>query len=153
MADDLEAAVDAASAASNAWTYRSRSMTFLAPSKEQVGVMIRPEFDRAEAAEARLAEVRAVLLEGGQGDATARRRAIAIVGTGEAGCGTNEAVRAAGVAARQQAEKFARYCELRDEGVCAVDVAREIGLSDTTRRNYEQAYKRLRGIPSGKSAY
>lgn len=36
---------------------------------------------RAEAAEARLAEVRAVLLEGGQGDVTARCRAIAIVGT------------------------------------------------------------------------
>ena len=38
---------------------------------------------RAEAAEAKLAEVRAVLLEGGQGDATARCRAMAIVGTGE----------------------------------------------------------------------
>ena len=41
------------------------------------------ERERAEAAEAKLAEVRAVLLEGGQGDATARCRAIAIVGTGE----------------------------------------------------------------------
>jgi len=38
---------------------------------------------RAGTAEAKLAEVRAVLLEGGQGDATARCRAIAIVGTGE----------------------------------------------------------------------
>jgi len=37
---------------------------------------------RAEA-EVKLAEVRSVLLEGGQGDATARCRAIAIVGTGE----------------------------------------------------------------------
>jgi hypothetical protein len=38
---------------------------------------------RREAAEAKLAEIRSVLLEGGQGDATARCRAIAIVGTGE----------------------------------------------------------------------
>jgi hypothetical protein len=38
--------------------------------------------ERAGRAEAKLAEVRSVLLEGGQGDATARRRAIAIVGTG-----------------------------------------------------------------------
>lgn len=42
---------------------------------------------RAERAEARLAEVRAVLLEGGQGDGTARCRAIAIVGTEGAGNG------------------------------------------------------------------
>ena len=38
---------------------------------------------RARAAEAKLAALRSVLLEGGQDDATARRRAIAIVGTGE----------------------------------------------------------------------
>jgi hypothetical protein len=42
---------------------------------------------RAERAEARLAEVRAVLLEGGQGDGTVRCRAIAIVGTEGAGNG------------------------------------------------------------------
>ena len=39
--------------------------------------------ERADAAEARLAEVRSVLLEGGQADGTARRRALAITGTGE----------------------------------------------------------------------
>lgn len=38
---------------------------------------------RAEAAEAKVAALRTVLLEGGQDDTTARRRAIGIVGTGE----------------------------------------------------------------------
>lgn len=40
---------------------------------------------RAEAAEGKLASLRTVLLEGGQGAATARRRALAIIGTGEQG--------------------------------------------------------------------
>ena len=62
---------------------------------------------------------------------------------------------AAGRAARQrqQAEKFARYCELRDGGAYPVDAGRETGLADGTRRAYERAYKQLRGIPRGKSAY
>jgi hypothetical protein len=38
---------------------------------------------RAEAAEQELAEVRAVLLEGGQDAGTARRRALAIIGSDE----------------------------------------------------------------------
>jgi hypothetical protein len=38
---------------------------------------------RAEAAKAKLAEVRGVLLEGGQPDGTARRRALAVIGTEE----------------------------------------------------------------------
>ncbi len=54
---------------------------------------------------------------------------------------------------QQQAEKFARYTELRDEGTYPADAAREIGLADGTRRVYERAYKRLRGIPGAKSAY
>jgi len=54
---------------------------------------------------------------------------------------------------QQQAEKFARYCELRDEGTYSADAAREVGLADGTRRVYERAYKRLRGIPRAKSAY
>jgi hypothetical protein len=53
----------------------------------------------------------------------------------------------------RQAERFARYCELRDEGAYSVDAGREIGLADGTRRAYERAYKRLRGIPRAKSAY
>ena len=40
---------------------------------------------RAEAAEGKLASLRTVLLEGGQGAATARRRALAIIGTEEQG--------------------------------------------------------------------
>lgn len=40
--------------------------------------------ERAEAAEATLAALRSVLLEGGQPDATARRRALAIIGVEEA---------------------------------------------------------------------
>jgi len=59
------------------------------------------------------------------------------------------------IAARQrrQAEKFARYTELRDEGTYPVEAAVEVGLADGTRRVYERAYRRLRGIPAGKSAY
>jgi hypothetical protein len=38
---------------------------------------------RAEAAGAKLAEVRAVLLEGGQDNGTARRRALAVIGSDE----------------------------------------------------------------------
>lgn len=53
----------------------------------------------------------------------------------------------------QQAEKFARYAELRDKGAYPADTAREIGLTDSKRRAYERAYKRLRGIPREKSAY
>ena len=54
---------------------------------------------------------------------------------------------------QQQAEKFARYTELRDEGTYSVDAAREIGLADGTRGVYERAYTRLRGIPRARSAY
>jgi hypothetical protein len=53
----------------------------------------------------------------------------------------------------RQAERFARYCELRDGGAYSVDVAREIGMADGARRAYERAYKQLRGIPRSKSAY
>lgn len=53
----------------------------------------------------------------------------------------------------QQAARFARYAELRDKGIYPADAAREIGLADSTRRGYERAYKRLRGIPREKSAY
>jgi hypothetical protein len=53
----------------------------------------------------------------------------------------------------QQAARFARYAALRDEGTYPADAAREVGLSDSTRRAYERAYKRLRGIPREKSAY
>jgi hypothetical protein len=38
---------------------------------------------RAEVAEAKVAGIRAVLLEGGQPDATARRRALAVIGSEE----------------------------------------------------------------------
>ena len=54
---------------------------------------------------------------------------------------------------QQQTEKFTRYCGLRDEGAYPVDAGRDIGMADGTRRAYERAYKRLRGIPRAKSAY
>jgi hypothetical protein len=38
---------------------------------------------RAEAAEAQVGAIRSVLLEGGQPDGTARRRALAVIGTDE----------------------------------------------------------------------
>lgn len=61
MSDRLEAAVDAAFAASNAWGNRSRQVVFVSPSKDQVRATIRAEFDRAEAAEARLEEIRQLI--------------------------------------------------------------------------------------------
>lgn len=49
------------------------------------GELVAKHRARAEAAEAKLAEVRSVLLEGGQDHATARRRALAIIGSEEEG--------------------------------------------------------------------
>lgn len=51
--------------------------------EQAIADAVAAERERAEAAEAKLDEVRSVLLEGGQEDATARRRALAITGTGE----------------------------------------------------------------------
>jgi hypothetical protein len=47
------------------------------------GELVAKHRARAEAAEAKLADVRAVLLEGGQDHRTVRRRALAVIGTGE----------------------------------------------------------------------
>lgn len=54
---------------------------------------------------------------------------------------------------RRQAERSARYTELRDSGTYPVDAAREVGVGDGTGRAYERAYKRLRGIPRARSAW
>lgn len=54
----------------------------LCPSCLHDGVLERA-LDRAGAAEAKLASLRAVLLEGGQDAGTARRRALAIIGSEE----------------------------------------------------------------------
>lgn len=55
-----------------------------------------------------------------------------------------------GVKARQekQAEKFDRYCELRDQGVLPADAALEIGVArKPTGQRYELAYRKARGLP------
>lgn len=81
--DPFEAAVGEAYTAAIAYQRKAREAVWFSPSRKQIAATIRPQYDRAVAAEAKLGEIRAVLLEGGQGDATARCRAIAIVGTGE----------------------------------------------------------------------
>jgi hypothetical protein len=55
-----------------------------------------------------------------------------------------------GVEARQrkQAEKFGRYCELRDQGILPADAAVEIGVAPRpTGQRYEVAYRKARGLP------
>ena len=47
----------------------------------------------------------------------------------------------------EQAERYARYCELRDSGTNAIDVWREIGISDGTGGGYERAWRDARGLP------
>jgi len=49
--------------------------------------------------------------------------------------------------AAQQAERFARYTELRDAGTGTADAAVAIGVSDTTRLRYERSYRQARGQP------
>jgi hypothetical protein len=48
--------------------------------------------------------------------------------------------------------RYARYCELRDDGAYPVDAAREIGIGIEARQRYERAYKAARGIPGGLAA-
>ena len=57
-AGSLETAVNAAFAAAIAWQREAREALWRAPSRRQVEATIRAQFERAEAAEARLAEVR-----------------------------------------------------------------------------------------------
>lgn len=55
-----------------------------------------------------------------------------------------------GVKARQgrQAEKFGRYCKLRDQGILPADAATETGLPwRPSGQRYEQAYRKARGLP------
>lgn len=56
-------------------------------SREHAAASLR---ERAEAAEAKLAGIRAVLLEGGQDHGTVRRRAIGLIGTEEKGGGPDD---------------------------------------------------------------
>ena len=49
--------------------------------RRAIAEAVNAERARAEAAEAKLTEVRAALLEGGQDDGTVRRRALAIIGS------------------------------------------------------------------------
>lgn len=44
---------------------------------------------------------------------------------------------------RAREERWARYCELRDEGAEPWDAAEQVGLSEF--RMYERAYLKLRG--------
>lgn len=61
MPDELESAVNAAFAAVLAWQREAREALWRAPSRRQVEATIRAQFERAEAAEAQLAEVREVI--------------------------------------------------------------------------------------------
>lgn len=84
MADVSEAAVQAALDAVAPFWKEAHAVLQAYPSAALARAMLEgaAPLIRAEA-EAQLAEIRSVLLEGGQGDATARCRAIAIIGTGE----------------------------------------------------------------------
>lgn len=57
----MESAVNAAFAAVIAWQKEAREALWRAPSRRQVEATIRAQFERAEAAEATLAEVRHVI--------------------------------------------------------------------------------------------
>jgi hypothetical protein len=50
---------------------------------------------------------------------------------------------------RQRDERLKRYAGLRDEGMRAVDAARELGMGDTTREVYERWYREQRNLRSG----
>lgn len=56
------------------------------------------------------------------------------------------AAASAAVKQQEQAQRFARYCELRDQGNGALDAANEIGIGDTTRKRYERSYRLARGL-------
>ena len=58
MAESMESAVNDAFTAVIAWQREAREALWRAPSRRQVEATIRAQFDRAEAAGARLAEVR-----------------------------------------------------------------------------------------------
>jgi hypothetical protein len=47
----------------------------------------------------------------------------------------------------KQAERFAAYRKLRDDGVNAVDAGHEIGVSLNVQQAYERAYRDLLGLP------
>ena len=61
MAESMESAVNDAFTAVIAWQREAREALWRAPSRRQVEATIRAQFDRAEAAEALLAEVREVI--------------------------------------------------------------------------------------------
>ncbi len=61
MGESMESAVNAAFTAVIAWQREAREALWRAPSRRQVEATIRAQFDRAEAAEARLAEVREII--------------------------------------------------------------------------------------------
>lgn len=61
MAESMESAVNAAFAAVLAWQAEAREALWRAPSRRQVEATIRAQFERAEAAEAQLAEIRTVI--------------------------------------------------------------------------------------------
>lgn len=61
MAESMESAVNAAFVAVLAWQAEAREALWRAPSRRQVEATIRAQFERAEAAEAALAEVREVI--------------------------------------------------------------------------------------------
>ena len=61
MAESMESAVNAAYAAVIAWQGEAKEALWRAPSRRQVKATIQAQFDRAEAAEASLAEVREVI--------------------------------------------------------------------------------------------
>jgi len=85
--DTLDEAAWRAIAADAEWAGTNpRGPTWTRPPHEQVRRLVEGEWRRAGDAEATLAALRAVLLEGGQDAETVRRRALAIVG-GEEGAG------------------------------------------------------------------
>jgi hypothetical protein len=49
--------------------------------------------------------------------------------------------------AAEQAERFARYTELRDGGAYPADAAIEIAVTVSTGQRYERAYRQARGQP------
>jgi hypothetical protein len=61
MAESMESAVNAAFVAVLEWQAEAREALWRAPSRRQVEATIRAQFERAEAAEAQLAEVREVI--------------------------------------------------------------------------------------------
>ena len=48
----------------------------------------------------------------------------------------------------KMAERYARFTELRDAGMAAMDAAREIGVSPYTGIRYDRAYRAARHLPT-----